>query len=168
MDIVRASTFVGTVKNVSPLDVQVPVIGGHSGATIIPVLSALSHTFSDAERDALVQRIQFGGDEVVKAKNGAGSATLSMAFAGARFVDSLLQASVLKKTGITECTYINTNIVDGLEFFSTIVELGVSGVEKVHPLPVLNDYEKKLYAAAVPELKSSIEKGIDFVAKASL
>jgi len=168
LDIVRASTFVGTVKNVSPLDVNVPVIGGHSGATIIPVLSAISHTFSDSERDALVQRIQFGGDEVVKAKNGAGSATLSMAFAGARFVDSLLQASIMKKKGITECTYINTNIVDGLEFFSTIVELGENGVEKVHPLPALNEYEKKLYAAAVPELKSSIEKGIEFVAKASL
>lgn len=164
----RASTFVGSVKNVSPLDVKVPVIGGHSGATIIPVLSAIPFTFTDAERDALVQRIQFGGDEVVKAKNGAGSATLSMAYAGARFVDSLLQASVLKKTGITECTYVNTNIVDGLDFFSTIVELGVDGVEKIHPLPALSEYEQKLYAAAVPELKSSIEKGIDFVAKASL
>jgi hypothetical protein len=31
------------------------------------------------KRDALVNRIQFGGDEVVKAKDGAGSATLSMA-----------------------------------------------------------------------------------------
>ena len=28
--------------------------------------------------------VQFGGDEVVKAKDGAGSATLSMAFAGYR------------------------------------------------------------------------------------
>jgi malate dehydrogenase len=32
-------------------------------------------------------RIQFGGDEVVKAKDGAGSATLSMAMAGARFAE---------------------------------------------------------------------------------
>lgn len=30
--------------------------------------------------------VQFGGDEVVKAKDGAGSATLSMAFAGFRCV----------------------------------------------------------------------------------
>lgn len=28
----------------------------------------------------MVKRIQFGGDEVVKAKDGAGSATLSMAY----------------------------------------------------------------------------------------
>jgi len=30
--------------------------------------------------------VQFGGDEVVKAKDGAGSATLSMAYAGFRYV----------------------------------------------------------------------------------
>jgi len=36
-------------------------------------------TLSDADRDALTHRIQFGGDEVVKAKAGGGSATLSMA-----------------------------------------------------------------------------------------
>jgi malate/lactate dehydrogenase len=31
-----------------------------------------------------VTGVQFGGDEVVKAKDGAGSATLSMAYAGFR------------------------------------------------------------------------------------
>jgi malate dehydrogenase len=32
----------------------------------------------------LIIGVQFGGDEVVKAKDGAGSATLSMAYAGFR------------------------------------------------------------------------------------
>ncbi|KAJ3257294.1 Malate dehydrogenase, cytoplasmic [Boothiomyces macroporosus] len=162
LDITRANTFVSQLKNTSPLETEVTVIGGHSGATIIPVLSTLSHSFSDSERDSLVNRIQFGGDEVVKAKNGAGSATLSMAFAGARFVSSLLNASVAKKAGVRECTFINTNVADGLEFFSTIVELGPNGVEKVHPIPKLSEYEQGLYNAAVPELKNSIQKGIEF------
>lgn len=35
--------------------------------------------------------IQFGGDEVVKAKDGAGSATLSMAFAGFRFAEAVIK-----------------------------------------------------------------------------
>ena len=34
--------------------------------------------FSDEDIKALTHRIQFGGDEVVQAKDGAGSATLSM------------------------------------------------------------------------------------------
>lgn len=32
----------------------------------------------------IILGVQFGGDEVVKAKDGAGSATLSMAYAGYR------------------------------------------------------------------------------------
>lgn len=41
--------------------------------------------------DSYLLGVQFGGDEVVKAKDGAGSATLSMAYAGFRsaFTSSL-------------------------------------------------------------------------------
>lgn len=91
-----------------------------------------------------------------------------MAYAGARFVDSLLQASVLKKTGIVECTYIKSDVAEGLDYFSTQVELGPDGVKTIHPIPALSAYEKSLYEAAVPELKASIQKGIEFVTKASL
>lgn len=62
------------------------VCGGHAGVTILPLLSqsipALpASLFADQTKlDALVKRIQFGGDEVVAAKAGAGSATLSMAY----------------------------------------------------------------------------------------
>ena len=53
--------------------------------TIVPLLSQSNHPdISGTVRDELVNRIQFGGDEVVKAKEGAGSATLSMAYAGYR------------------------------------------------------------------------------------
>ncbi|KAI9328560.1 lactate/malate dehydrogenase [Zopfochytrium polystomum] len=164
LDIVRADTFVKEKGKVA--EGGVPVIGGHSGVTIIPVLSATGHSFSDADRDALTHRIQFGGDEVVKAKDGAGSATLSMAFAGARFANSLLEAIVLNKKGVKECTFVKSSVVDGLDYFSTVVELGPEGVAKIHPVPTLNEYEQKLLAAAIPELKANIQKGVDFVAKA--
>lgn len=89
-----------------------------------------------------------------------------MAFAGARFVDSLLQATVLKKTGITEYTYVKSPAAEGVEYFSTNVELGPDGVKKIHGLPEMNAHEKTLYAAAAPELIGSIKKGIEFVHKA--
>lgn len=86
--------------------------GGHSGVTIIPILSSTRLSFTQAEVDALTQRIQYGGDEVVKAKDGAGSATLSMAFAGARFVQvSCEELSCLSLLNIS----INSNIVSLLE-----------------------------------------------------
>ena len=86
LDIVRAETFVGEISGTSPLDLTVPVIGGHSGETIVPLFSKASPsvTIPEDKYDALVNRVQFGGDEVVKAKDGAGSATLSMAYAGFR------------------------------------------------------------------------------------
>lgn len=58
---------------------SVPVIGGHAGTTILPLLSQVpGASFSEEDTKALTHRIQFGGDEVVQAKAGGGSATLSM------------------------------------------------------------------------------------------
>lgn len=169
LDLVRASAFVSQVKGTDVLQTKIDVIGGHSGATIVPVLSSAG-PFTEEQRTALVQRIQFGGDEVVKAKDGAGSATLSMAYAGARFANAILDATVLKKSGLTECSYIFSDVAKahGCDYFSTVVEFGVNGVEKVHPIPALDAHEQKLLEACCAELKGSIQKGVDFVQKANL
>lgn len=59
-----------------------PVIGGHAGATILPILSqsrpSVLHKLDNKQHKALVTRIQNAGTEVVEAKAGGGSATLSM------------------------------------------------------------------------------------------
>jgi malate dehydrogenase len=89
LDIVRAETFVADATGrANPYELTVPVVGGHSGDTIVPLFSKVtpSVTIPDDKYDALVNRVQYGGDEVVKAKDGLGSATLSMAYAGYRYV----------------------------------------------------------------------------------
>ena len=59
-----------------------PVIGGHAGATILPLLThstpQVLHKLTSQQHAALVKRIQNAGTEVVDAKAGGGSATLSM------------------------------------------------------------------------------------------
>lgn len=56
-----------------------PVIGGHSGVTILPLLSQVHGvSFTEQEVADLTKRIQNAGTEVVEAKAGGGSATLSM------------------------------------------------------------------------------------------
>ncbi|KAJ3108234.1 Malate dehydrogenase, cytoplasmic [Phlyctochytrium planicorne] len=167
LDVVRASTFVSEIKGTDPNTTKVTVVGGHSGVTILPLLSQTGLKFTQEEIEKLTHRIQYGGDEVVKAKDGTGSATLSMAQAGARFTNSLLEALEGKK-GIIEPTYVQSPVAakDGVEFFSTNVELGVNGVEKIHPIGELSAYEKKLYEAAIPELQKNIEKGVQHVKKA--
>ncbi|RCH81434.1 hypothetical protein CU098_007495, partial [Rhizopus stolonifer] len=179
LDIVRASTFVSELIGASASTLRVPVVGGHSGVTILPLLSQVEGTdkLSQEQIEQVTYRIQFGGDEVVKAKDGAGSATLSMAYAGARFALNIAEAVVAGKKGIVECTYIDLeadkegvakSYVGDLEYFSLPVELGPQGVERVLPLGQLNDYEHKLLAAATPELKGNIVKGATFITEAKL
>jgi len=93
LDVVRAETFVQEITgDKDPSKTIIPVIGGHSGETIVPLFSQAKPavTIPADKLDALVNRVQFGGDEVVKAKDGAGSATLSMAYAGFRSEHLLL------------------------------------------------------------------------------
>ena len=101
MDVLRAARFVSEVAGTNPVNENVPVVGGHSGVTIVPLLSQTKHKdLSGETRDALVHRIQFGGDEVVQAKDGAGSATLSMAQAGARFAGAVLDGLAGEKMSL--------------------------------------------------------------------
>ena len=39
LDVVRANTFVAEIKGLNVADVDVPVVGGHAGTTILPILS---------------------------------------------------------------------------------------------------------------------------------
>ncbi len=93
LDVIRAETFVAELKGVDVSSVHVPVIGGHSGTTILPLLSQVEGVeFTDEEVSSLTTRIQNAGTEVVEAKAGGGSATLSMGQAAARFCLSLVSA----------------------------------------------------------------------------
>lgn len=81
LDVVRASTFVAGLANKDPKDVNVTVVGGHSGVTIVPLLSQQKDGAAIVQEGGqkladLVKRIQFGGDEVVKAKDGESLLTL--------------------------------------------------------------------------------------------
>ncbi|KAI0246336.1 NAD-malate dehydrogenase [Lactifluus subvellereus] len=179
LDVVRASTFVAEIIGdlSKSSDIVVPVVGGHSGVTIVPLLSQSSHPLPaevNTERlEALTNRIQFGGDEVVKAKDGTGSATLSMAYAGAEFATKVIRALAGEK-GLVAPSYVHLDadreggatvrreIGRDLDYFSTNVEIGPNGVERIVPLGNLSDYERQLIAAAVPELATNIEKGATF------
>lgn len=162
---VRARAFIGKKLSIDPQQVQIPVIGGHSGVTILPIISQCQPKFTGSEQeiDALTKRIQEAGTEVVKAKAGAGSATLSMAYAGARFANSLLRGLSGEKN-VIECSYVESNVTDAA-FFSTPLELGKDGIKKNLGLPKLNSYEKKLLDAAIPELHNNIKKGVEFAKK---
>merc|ERR1712129_197163 len=142
LDVCRARTFVANAKGLDIDKTIVPVVGGHAGTTIVPLLSQAEPlvTFTDEERAALTHRIMFGGDEVVQAKAGGGSATLSMAFAGAEFADAVM-AGLSGEKGIKECTFVESSITEA-KFFASQVTLGKEGVETIHDIGETTDYEK--------------------------
>jgi malate dehydrogenase len=164
LDVVRASRFISEVRNTDPAEENITVVGGHSGATIVPLLSQSGYELKGEKLDAYVNRVQFGGDEVVKAKDGAGSATLSMAMAGARFAESLLKAAQGEK-GVVEPTFVDSPLYkdQGCEFFASLVELGPEGVEKIHPVGTITEHEQKLLDVCVKDLAGNIKKGVEWV-----
>merc|ERR1711962_1989586 len=164
LDIVRANTFVAELKGLDPATVNVPVVGGHAGITIIPLISQATPAveFPADQLKALTERIQDAGTEVVKAKAGAGSATLSMAYAGARFAFSVIRA-LNGEEGVTECAYIRSDLTEAT-YFSAPIVLGPGGVAKNLGMGTLTAFEQGLVEASIPELKASIKKGEDFVA----
>jgi malate dehydrogenase len=166
LDVVRANTFVDehqkSANSSFKRNSSVTVIGGHAGTTILPLLSQISGAkFSEADIKALTHRIQFGGDEVVKAKDGAGSATLSMAYAGQVFASRLLAAMNGEKN-VRECTFVE-NTLTKAPFFSTPCLLGPGGVESIESFGKLSDFEQQSFDAMIPDLVSQAKKGIDFV-----
>ena len=165
LDVVRASRFVSELKATDPKDENITVIGGHSGVTIVPLFSQSAHPELSSNAE-LVKRVQFGGDEVVQAKDGAGSATLSMAMAGARMAESILRAAKGEK-GVIEPTFVDSPLYkdQGIDFFSSKVELGPEGVDKILPVGKVDAIEEKLIEACLVDLKKNIQKGVEFVAK---
>ena len=126
----------------------------------MPLLSQSGYSLEGKDLDDFVYRVQFGGDEVVKAKGGAGSATLSMAMAGARFAESLLKAAQGQK-GVVEPTFVDSPLYkdQGIDFFASKVELGPNGVEKIHEVGKITPKEQELLDAALKDLKKNIDKG---------
>lgn len=167
LDVVRASRFISQLKGTDPANESIVVVGGHSGETIVPLLSQAGHNLEGEQLQEYVKRVQFGGDEVVKAKDGKGSATLSMAMAGARFTESLLKAAQGQK-GVIEPSYVDSPLYKDshdVTYFSSNIELGPNGVEKIHPVGKVTDHEQGLIDTCLSQLKGNIKKGEKFVAE---
>lgn len=86
---------------------------------------------------------QEAGTEVVKAKAGAGSATLSMAYAGARFTFALCRA-LKGEPNVIECAYVRSNITEA-KYFSTPLLIGVSTVQNMYITMCTNDTSSLLF-----------------------
>jgi len=164
LDCVRAAKFVHEKTGVAIEDIDIPIIGGHAGTTILPLFSQdkAGATIPAADIPDLDKKVQDAGTVVVAAKNGKGSATLSMGYAGARLGSAVLKG--LNGEPATECAYVESPHGDGVPYFASKVTFGKDGVETVHPIGELSEHEKTRLAGMLPTLKEEVEAGLEYAA----
>ncbi|ODV98211.1 hypothetical protein PACTADRAFT_73807 [Pachysolen tannophilus NRRL Y-2460] len=187
LDLVRSNEFLKQMLPEDKIDSSnlfVPVIGGHSGDTIVPLFSIGCPEYykklSTEQRESLIHRVQYGGDEVVKAKKGMGSATLSMAYAGYRLTSSFIKTfknEVSKEVafielndqlkGAKEAKKIISEKYGGshIDYFALPLILGKDGIEEVDYkiLEQADEKEQEMIEIAVKQLEKNIVKGKNFI-----
>lgn len=127
LDSVRSRTFVSELKGLNVEDVTVYSVGGHSGHTILPLLSQTTPavTFTQDEVEALTFKIQNAANVVIDLKAGSGSSTLSIAYATYHFVSRLIEA-MNGKEDVIETAYVKSDVIPDVPYLATPLQLGVS------------------------------------------
>jgi len=170
LDIVRANKFVHELTGVPVEEIDVPVVGGHAGVTILPLFSQVpaASSIPADQIPSLDKHVQDAGTDVVNAKAGKGSATLSMAYAGAKFANAVL--SGLAGTETTECAYVarDPDAKSELPYFASRVTFGTTGVKTVHDIGEVNEYERVRLLECISTLKGEIAAGLEFADKTDL
>merc|ERR550514_1761010 len=161
LDCVRAEKFVHEITGKPLEEINIPVIGGHAGVTILPVFSQNTHakTIAADKIPDLDKKTQDAGTIVVAAKNGKGSATLSMGYAGARLGRAVLAG--LAGTPTEACAYVQSS-VSKAPYFASKVTFGKTGVETVHQTGPLSSYEQGRLNSLLPTLMEEVQAGLDY------
>jgi len=166
LDNVRANKFVHEATDVPIENVSVPVVGGYSlslsGPSAVPLFSqdASARSMPEAIAAQMLKRVQDAGNEVVDAKKGKGSSTLSMAYAASRFAHAVLAGRAGQPCA--ETALVKTDIYPGVSYFSTKVTFGPEGVEKVHPVGPISPKEQAHLDLAVKTLEADIQEGLAY------
>lgn len=159
IDQMRARTFLCEMCHVDPETVKVTVLGGHGGQTMIPLFAHCGVEVSDLMVEFLSQRLRKAGDDVVKAKAGAGASSLASAYAVYGWASDVLRGLNGEKN-VTTCALIDNPLFESqCRLFTSPARLGPEGVEEVLPLPELTAFEMRQLDRCLPDLEKNLRKG---------
>jgi malate dehydrogenase len=156
LDTARYRTFIAEALNVSVLDIQGLVLGGH-GDTMVPVPSyttvagiPISQLMPKEQLDKIIARTAKGGGEIVNLLK-TGSAFYAPSAAVAEMVDAIFND---RKRILPCAVYLEGEYgIKGL-FVGVPIKLGANGVEQVIEIKLTDEEKAALQksAAAVKEL----------------
>ena len=163
LDSARYRTFLAWESGSSVQDVHAIVLGGHTEATMVPIVSTstiggvpLTTAMRPEEIDACVQRAKNGGAEIVSLLK-TGSAFYAPAAATCEMVEAVL----LDKKRVLPCAiYAEGQFGIKDAFVGLPVKLGTAGIEQVYEPPLWDDEVAAIVGAAdaTKELVKLIEK----------
>jgi len=162
LDSTRYRTFIAWELGVSVEDVHATVLGGHTEATMVPIVSTatvggvpLTALLPRERIDVLVQRACNGGAEVVSLLK-TSSAFYAPAAATVEMVESIL---LDKKRVLPCCAYLQGEYGIRDAYVGVPLKLGAAGIEAIYEAPLAEDELEGLRKAgeAVKELVSLIK-----------
>jgi malate dehydrogenase len=151
LDSSRFRAFIAMETGVAPRDVHAYVLGGHTDATMVPIVSQarvggipLESLLPKDKIDAIVKRTMNGGAELVELYK-TGSAFLGPSVGTMAMVESVL----LDQKRLLPCA-VNLDGQYGIKdtFCGTMIKVGAGGAEEVYEVPVSAEEKEKIVAAA--------------------
>jgi len=151
LDSSRFRAFIAMELNVAPRDVHAFVLGGHTDATMVPIVSQarvggipLESLLPRDKIEAIVKRTMNGGAELVELYK-TGSAFLGPSVGTMAMVESVL----MDQKRLLPCA-VNLNGEYGIKdtFCGTMIKVGSGGAEEVYEVPVSAEEKEKIVAAA--------------------
>ena len=151
LDSSRFRAFIAMELGVAPRDVHAFVLGGHTDATMVPIVSQarvggipLESLIAKDRIDAIVKRTMNGGAELVELYK-TGSAFLAPSVGTMAMVESVL----LDEKRLLPCA-VQLDGEYGVKgtFCGTMIKLGAGGAEQVYEVPVSDEERAKIVAAA--------------------
>lgn len=162
LDSARFASFIAEALQVSVLDVQPTVLGGH-GDTMVPIPRystvagvPLPELMSADTLQALIRRTRDGGAEIVKLLK-----TGSAYYAPSASVVAMVESVLKDKKRIMPCAaYLEGEYGCHGHFLGVPVKLGRKGIEKIMPLTLTPEEQAQLAlsAASVRDLVESMRK----------
>jgi malate dehydrogenase len=151
LDSSRFRTFIAMELGVAPRDVSAYVLGGHTDATMVPIVSQarvggipLESLISKERIDAIVKRTMNGGAELVELYK-TGSAFLAPSVGTIAMAEAVLldEKRVIPLSTLLKGQYGINDV-----FCGTMVKVGAGGVEEIYEVPVSAEEKEKIVAAA--------------------
>lgn len=157
VDLLRSQCLYAMENRLNPRCCYVPVIGGHSAKTIIPLFSRAKPAVKMDEKRAqgLTEKIRRGEEIITRAKMGR-SPTLSVAYSVLVFVRAVLHA--LDGNTVKVQAYVENNDY-GTSFFSGLVDVKRDGLGSMQTYNNLSNYECHLLEESLSELRKDIARG---------